>query len=86
MEGEKSLERIYEIKKKYAAEILSVDGVVGIGISEDEQGEMVIVVSVENISEELKEKIPNEIEGIRVILKETGKIKSMEDDEDGDKV
>jgi hypothetical protein len=64
---------IGEIKDRHEMELLSIPGVVGMGIS-SRFGEPVIVVYLESDSPELAAAVPAELEGFRVITEVTGPI------------
>ncbi len=57
-----AVNRIYEVKRKYEATLLSIPGVISIGVSAEG-----IIVTVENA--EVAKKIPKTIEGIPVIIR-----------------
>lgn len=79
-------EKISEIQEKYAQELMAKANVVGVGIGlakiQDEYtDELALVVLVEKkvALDEISEadKIPSEIEGIRVDIQETGAIQAF---------
>jgi hypothetical protein len=64
---------IFQVKDANTAELMSVPGVVGVGIG-GTAGEMHIVVYLENASPELKARIPSELGGYPVVVEVTGTI------------
>lgn len=77
---------ISKIKKKYESKLMSYPNVVGVGIGFRERngkltGEKCIVVNVkkkidpENLKK--KEIIPKELDGVPVVVKETGEFKAL---------
>ena len=58
-------------------QLMSVPGVTGVGIGEDENGQPVIAVMVEEMTPELKSRLPTELGGYRVRLDVTGEITAL---------
>lgn len=79
--GEKVMEQrsIQEVLKSYTPELMSVPDVIGTAIGEQE-GKPCIVIMVARKSQELVEKIPEELEGYPVVIKETGEIRALDKD------
>ncbi|RMF56370.1 MAG: hypothetical protein D6743_20370 [Calditrichaeota bacterium] len=67
---------ITEVQKKHEQDLMALDGVVGVGIGED-NGEAVILVMVEKKTAELEKRIPKTLEGYRVVLYESGQIRAL---------
>ena len=67
---------IGEVVDRHQAELLSIDGVMGLGISSRDR-EPVIVVYLENDSPELGARIPAELEGFRIVTEVTGPIEAQ---------
>lgn len=70
---EKSIE---EVLKKYTPELMSKPGVVGTGQSLCD-GQPCIKVFVAKETPELKEEIPENLEGYPVVIKESGKFRAL---------
>ncbi|AEA47435.1 hypothetical protein [Archaeoglobus veneficus] len=68
---------IDDIRSKYEEELLSIEGVVGVGIGEAADKKPCIKVYVVKIDEKLKKTIPSELEGFPVELEEVGEIKAL---------
>ena len=64
---------IGEVKDRHEEELLSIPGVVGVGIS-SRDGEPVIVVYLESDSPEISTAVPPELEGFQVVSEVTGPI------------
>jgi hypothetical protein len=64
--------RIASIRDKYAAQLMSIDGVEGVAIGQDSIGNDALVVYLR--SESVKGQIPSEIEGRPVVTEVTGHI------------
>lgn len=67
---------IDQVKEKYESELMSIKGVVGVGIGSCES-KPCIKVYLENESPTLKEKIPNQLEGFKVGTEVTGSVKAL---------
>ena len=70
-------QKIREVKRKYETEWLSIKGVVGIGIGTLSDDSIGIIVSVIKLEKNIQEKIPAEIEDIKVEVQETGEFKAL---------
>jgi hypothetical protein len=64
-------EDIVEVQAKYEAQLMSLPGVVGVGIGECEE-EPCLKVLVDRRTPELERQIPSELEGFKVELEESG--------------
>ncbi len=71
---------INEIKRRHAEELMSIDGVVGVGIGMDGDEEL-IVVNIRSMDDEVISKIPESIEGVRVKVEIVGDIRKVKEDE-----
>jgi hypothetical protein len=69
--------KIQEIKKKYEQQWLSIQDVVGVGIGILDDKNMGIIVSVVKLESQVASKIPNEIEGVKIEIRETGEFKAL---------
>jgi hypothetical protein len=71
-----AVEAVNKVKESYEEGMLNVEGVVGIGIglSETIPGEVVIEVYVEKPIDEMRQIIPDKLDGITVKIIETGEI------------
>jgi hypothetical protein len=64
-----------QVQERHEARLLSVPGVMGVGIGMDEaRKDTVLVVFVEKLTDKLKNTIPSELEGARVRMIESGVI------------
>jgi hypothetical protein len=70
------LHTIEQVKDQNAERIMSVAGVTGVGIGKSD-GQKVIVVFLNNISEALTDKIPKTLEGYDVVIRVTGPIRPL---------
>jgi hypothetical protein len=67
---------IEQVKEQYESDLLRIDGVVGVGISECED-KPCIKVYLENESANLKKQIPKELDGFKVDMQVTGAIQAQ---------
>lgn len=70
-------QKIREVKKKYEKEWLSIKGVVGVGIGILTDKNLGIMISVTKLDEQIRGKIPGEVEGIKLEIRETGEFKAL---------
>ncbi|MBD2564814.1 hypothetical protein H6G95_30375 [Nostoc linckia FACHB-391] len=67
---------IEQIKEQYESDLLSIDGVVGVGIGECED-KPCIKVYLENESPNFKKQIPKQLDGFKVDAQVTGAIQAL---------
>ncbi|BAY38136.1 hypothetical protein NIES2111_24810 [Nostoc sp. NIES-2111] len=67
---------IEQVKEQYEFDLLRIDGVVGVGISECEN-EPCIKVYLKNESLNLKKQIPKQLDGFKVDTQVTGSIQAQ---------
>ncbi|MGM3307992.1 hypothetical protein ACSQ6I_18790 [Anabaena sp. WFMT] len=67
---------IEQIKERYESDLLNIDGVVGLGISECDN-KPCIKVYLENESPNLKQQIPEQLDGFKVDAQVTGAIQTQ---------
>jgi hypothetical protein len=70
-------QRIREVKRKYEPEWLSLKGVVGIGIGTLSDGSIGIIVSVKKLEKKIQKEIPDQVEGVKVEIQESGEFKAL---------
>jgi len=68
-----------EVKNKYLDLLLSIEGVVGVALGLD-NSDVVIVVNVEESTDEVLSQIPESLDGFRVIVQEVGVIRRYDDE------
>lgn len=71
---ESDLQKIKQVKHRYEKEWLTFEGVVAVGIGFTSENVPGIIISVEQLTENLKSKLPAEIEGIPLEIQVTGPI------------
>ncbi len=71
-------DKIFEVVDKHSPELMEIPGVAGVyvGMLKDNKT-YCIKVMAEKITPELQKEIPDEIEGYKVLIEETGEIKPM---------
>ena len=67
---------IERVKEQYESELMAIDGVVGVGISECE-GKPCLEVYLENESPNLRRQIPTQLDGFKVDTEVTGPIQAL---------
>lgn len=68
----KAFENARKVKEKYESKIMQIPGVVCIGVGADDKNNPTILVCVVKLTNEIKQKIPSELDGIPVNIQETG--------------
>ena len=68
--------KIKDVKDKYQKQIMSVRGVVGIGIAAD-NGDEVIKVMVVKHTKSIDKNVPKILDGYRIVIAETGIIRAF---------
>jgi len=67
---------VEQVKEQYESDLLSINGVVGVGISECDD-KPCIKVYLENESPHLKKQIPKQLDGFKVDTQVTGAIQAQ---------
>lgn len=70
-------EKAIEIKKQHSDFLLSLPGVVGVGITEDDSGSYGLVVHLEDEDDELVQKIRDRLSGLSVKFEQTGRYRKL---------
>lgn len=70
-------ETILEVKKKHESFLLSLPGVVSVGIGQDPDGKPLIVVGLDKPRPKTEKKLPRELESFPVQVKVVGPIKAL---------
>ncbi|HEX6903624.1 MAG TPA: hypothetical protein VF789_28195 [Thermoanaerobaculia bacterium] len=65
------------IKKRHSAHLLQQEGVSGVGIEKDETGEPVLVVHLATDDAEIRRRLPDEIEGHRIVYRGSGPFRKL---------
>lgn len=68
---------IQQAKEKHQARLMALPGVVSIGIGRSPEGENVIIIGLDGIYPKTAEKLPEELEGHKVISQTIGEIKAQ---------
>jgi hypothetical protein len=63
--------QVERVKKRHEGELLSLDGVQGVGIGDDDQGQPAIMVYVEEGSDRARRRIPARLENVPVVVEES---------------
>ena len=67
---------VKDVKRKYEAKIMKIDGVVGIGIGM-ENNQDAIVVFVKERTARIDKKVPKQLKGFPVVIRESGRISAF---------
>jgi hypothetical protein len=70
---------VKEVMEAHAAELMAIPGVVGVYTGVLDDGTPCIKVMVENRTLELEQKIPQNLQGVPVVIEETGEIRPLSD-------
>lgn len=65
------------IKKRHSARLLQQEGVSGFGIENDEAGEPVLVVHLAADDAEVRNRLPDELEGHRIHYRRSGPFRKL---------
>jgi len=68
---------IEEVKNRHEAQLLSLPGVISVGIGLDDNKQAIIVVGISSDNEELKARLPQRLEGHRVSVEYIGKVRAQ---------
>ena len=68
---------IQDVKNRYESQFLSMPGVVSVGIGLDDNKNPIIIIGIEAGDAELKSRLPQQLEGYRVSIQHTGKIRAQ---------
>jgi hypothetical protein len=67
---------IQEVKKKHEARLLSLPGVVSVGIGRDPQGRPAVIVGLDSPRPETQAQIPPQLDGYRFLIQIVGSLKA----------
>jgi hypothetical protein len=59
------------VKRRHERELLNLDGVQGVGVGDDHDGQPAILVYVEEGSSHARRKIPSRLEDVPVVVEES---------------
>jgi hypothetical protein len=72
-----SREKAAEVKKRHSVSLLSLPGVVGVGVKQDDDGQYVLAVHVTTDVEEARATLPEQIEGCKVKVEQSGQYRKL---------
>ena len=70
-------ETILEVKKKHESFLLSLPGVVSVGIGQDPDGKPLIIIGLDKPRPKTEKKLPRELESFLVQVEVVGPIKAL---------
>ncbi|NOZ61851.1 MAG: hypothetical protein GXO74_09225 [Calditrichaeota bacterium] len=71
------MEKISRALNKHSAALVQIPGVSGVYIGQNDADEFVICIMIEQKTDALMEKLPEQLDGFPVEIEETGEIKPM---------
>ena len=70
-------DEIYNVKRENEARLMSLPGVVSVGVGQDQNGDPAIVVGLETAAPATVRQVPEKISGYPVIVQTIGTIKAQ---------
>jgi hypothetical protein len=70
-------DNIKQVKAEHEQQLLDLPGVVSIGIGLDSNGNQAIIVGLEKADSQITQKIPTELDGYAVIVRQVGTIEAQ---------
>jgi hypothetical protein len=68
---------IQDVKKKHEARLMSLPGVVSVGIGRDPQGNPAVIVGLDSPRSETRARIPPQLDGYPLIIQIVGPLKAQ---------
>lgn len=68
---------IEDVKRKHEADLMKIDGVIGVGIGKGKSGGRVIQVLAEEVTRQLRDRVPPMIDGFFVEVIRVGEIRKL---------
>jgi hypothetical protein len=68
---------IQDVKKKHEARLMSLPGVVSVGIGRDSQGNPAVIVGLDSPRSETRVRIPPELDGYPLFIQIVGPLKAQ---------
>ena len=68
--------KVEEVVAKHEDELMSIPGVAGVGVSES-AGQPVITIMVNQLTPELKAKLPADLDGVRTKIDVVGEVRAF---------
>jgi len=68
---------IQDVKKKHAARLMSLPGVVSVGIGRDSQGNAAMIVGLDSPRSETQARIPPQLDGYPLLIQIVGPLKAQ---------
>jgi len=78
MVGDKNMTpSIQDVKKKHEARLMSLPGVVSVGIGRDPQGNPAVIVGMDSPRAETQARIPPQLDGYPLLIQIVGPLKAQ---------
>jgi GH24 family phage-related lysozyme (muramidase) len=74
---EVAIELIRQVKAKHERSWRAIEGVVAVGIGTTSDGTIGVIISVREMTREVRERIPARIEGVPIEVEVTGEIRAL---------
>jgi len=68
---------IQDVKKKQEARLMSLPGVVSVGIGRDPQGNPAVIVGMDSLRAETQAQIPTQLDGYPLLIQIVGPLKAQ---------
>lgn len=68
---------IQDVKNRHESQLMSMPGVVSVGIGLDEDKNPIIIIGIETDDAELRSRLPQQLEGYQVRVQHTGKVRAQ---------
>jgi hypothetical protein len=67
---------IHTIKRNYEKKLMKISGVVGVGIGKEDDEEVIVVLTAQ-LSPKAAKKIPDQLDGFKIAIRESGAINAL---------
>ena len=68
---------IHEVKKQHTQELMAIEGVQSVGIGNNAQGQVAIIIGLDKSRPEIQAKLPTELDGYPVEVRIIGSIEAQ---------
>ncbi len=72
-----SMEEVMAVQERHTAELMATPGVAGVAVGALEDGTFCIKILVVRQTNELRRRLPRELEGVTVVIEESGEIRPL---------
>jgi hypothetical protein len=68
---------IQQVKAKHENRLMAIPGVVSVGLGQDKDGHMAIIVGLDRARPDIEDQLPRRLEGYPVVVQIVGSIKAL---------